>query len=97
MRIKSAFWYSKCAFNAHKKRWCATWEAGVELFKTGVSFFTLRCRRASQNNVGRSANVYYGRPLTIISFFEVFIDPIASYECIRLGSVRSMYFPFKMD
>ena len=25
MRIKSAFWYSKCAFNAHKKRWCATW------------------------------------------------------------------------
>ena len=25
MRIKSAFWYSKCAFNAHKKLWCATW------------------------------------------------------------------------
>jgi len=27
MRIKSAFWYSKCAFNAHKKRWCGTWAA----------------------------------------------------------------------
>jgi len=29
MHIKSAFWYSKCAFNAHKKRWCATWDISV--------------------------------------------------------------------
>jgi len=23
--VLCAFWYSKCAFNAHKQRWCATW------------------------------------------------------------------------
>jgi len=33
MRIKSAFWYSKCALNAHKKRWCATWVRDFSFWK----------------------------------------------------------------
>jgi len=39
MRIKSAFWYSKCAFNAHKKR--RTHKFGISLFDVNDAFIKI--------------------------------------------------------